>query len=442
MKMKVGRLSGWFLGLGVAATVGPSIQYVNIVFNPLARWLILLVLFFIVVASGRVLAGLRGVTGLFAVSLLLYAVMTTVWSPVPALTGPKSLAFLLVAISYSAAGAVWAETASQRSVLNIIWPIVILTLLAGFGGAGLSSAQVRVNEAVELYRGLAFNSNFLGILVLVALPLPLWLLSQSDLTKRAKRIQFGILAALAYMLLSTFSRASILGAAIMGLIYLIGQGATRLFLAFTALIVVVTTVPLLFPEWVNILIVQYVYKGDVVQATIMTSRLSVWSESYEAAVEGGVFGLGYGVSYGYDAFTAGISASSYGREKGNVSLAIIEEVGLFGYALFLGMMLTILITATRAALKATQREDRVLLTLLIGSVLALLANAHFEAWLFSPGGAATPVFWATLGIMATVTRRVLNEQSSNVVPLQLVEWAEQPISTVVQTRLAQTKARA
>ena len=69
-----------------------------------------------------------------------------------------------------------------------------------------------------------------------------------------------------------------------------------------------------------------------------SSRLWMWEPSYKAALEGGLFGLGYGISH------PEIRSGEYSdhfengrliREKGNSSLALIEEAGVVGLVLFL-----------------------------------------------------------------------------------------------------------
>ncbi len=64
----------------------------------------------------------------------------------------------------------------------------------------------------------------------------------------------------------------------------------------------------------------------------------MWEPSYKAAQEGGLVGLGYGISH------PEIRSGEYSdhfengrliREKGNSSLALIEEAGLIGLVLFI-----------------------------------------------------------------------------------------------------------
>ncbi len=69
-----------------------------------------------------------------------------------------------------------------------------------------------------------------------------------------------------------------------------------------------------------------------------SSRIWMWEPSYRAAQEGGLIGLGYGMSDPNEK-VGGIGDHYEGerfvREKGNSTLALIEETGLIGLILFL-----------------------------------------------------------------------------------------------------------
>lgn len=64
----------------------------------------------------------------------------------------------------------------------------------------------------------------------------------------------------------------------------------------------------------------------------------MWEPSYKAALNGGLTGLGYGIS-DPDILLPGTGShydgERYVREKGNSVLALIEEVGFTGLILFL-----------------------------------------------------------------------------------------------------------
>jgi O-antigen ligase len=398
--------------MGLVATAGPSVAYVNTVLTPSLRWIVLLLLAGSLILSNHLFVGLRGYTKIFMLSLLALATLSTFWSPVPQLSGFKSLAFLLVVVAYSSAGALWLRSSARKNVLNVFWPLVILALVAGFGGIAGSGAQVQMNEAVTLHRGLTYNSNFLGMLVLAVLPLPLWRISQPRISRNERWFYYILLAILLYLQVTTFARASFLGAAVIVVFFFMGRGMGRLALILLLIATILMIVPSLFPALAAEIVEKYIYKGSGVNGSILASRSFVWSASYEGAVQGSLWGLGYGVSYGFDNYALGFEASGYGREKANVFLAIVEENGIFGLVLFLGMLLSLVLRGFVAIQGAFDRKDRLLMFLIIGYILALTVHAQFEAWMFSPGGALTPAFWTAIGMLTQLSYEVLGARST------------------------------
>jgi O-antigen ligase len=404
------KVLGALLALGMVATAGPSVTYVNAVLTPGMRWVVVMVLAAALFLTRDLFRGLDGSARLIAFAMLSFAVLSTLWSPVPNLTIFKSLAYVAVAISYSAVGAVWVRHANRGNVMHVFWPLTLLALAASLGGVVAPDAALRMNETVTLFRGLTFNSNFLGMLVLGALPLPLWHLLQPDLTQRQRWFYYALLAVLLQILLTTVSRASILSAAILLLFFFYARGAGRFTLVLMTAIISVLVVALLMPDLTAELIAQYVYKGADPGMSVLASRETTWSDSLEGALQGGVFGLGYGASFGDNDYILGLGATTYGREKANVFLAIAEETGFFGLALFVAMLVTIVMRAISDIRTTRNSSARAMLLLLVGFIVAMTVHAQFEAWMFSPGGALTPAFWAAIGMVTGISRDCLNER--------------------------------
>ena len=159
------------------------------------------------------------------------------------------------------------------------------------------------------------------------------------------------------------------------------------------------------PQILDDLSLQFIQKGNT-EVSVFYSREVLFVESLEAARAGGVIGIGHGVSYGFSEFSLGQGSAQYGREKGNIILAMIEELGWVGLLLFVGMLLSIVFSLVSAIRVAITREDRTILFLVLGVILALLVHAQFEAWLLAPGAAATPVFWAFVGVASELSKRI------------------------------------
>ena len=112
------------------------------------------------------------------------------------------------------------------------------------------------------------------------------------------------------------------------------------------------------------------------------------------------------MTIGDDSFAGGLFSLGYGREKGNSVLAILEELGQVGLVLYVLLLLYIFHPIWRAARRATDRDDSVLLYLILGTLVGLTANSMFEAWWVAPGSPASPYFWAMTGIGMAVSERV------------------------------------
>lgn len=404
LKLHIGQL----LPFGLLAAAGVGVQYVNVIFSSNVRWLFLLLIFASLFLKSEVIAGLKGRTALLALLFLIYAVLTTVWSDIPLLSGPKSLLQLVSSLSYFALAAFWTRHAGKNEALSFLWTIVGLAIVAAAAGSLLTDSSFNMNADVVLYRGMAYNPNFLGVLLMIALPLPLWQSVRSDTSRRQRRIAIGVLLFLIIMLLQTISRASILSASVILLFFFWGRGATKLAVLSALGVLAVELVTLAEPQIMDELILQFIQKGNT-DETAFYSREVLFAESLEAARAGGAIGLGHGVSYGFSDYTFGQGSAQYGREKGNITLAMIEELGWIGLLLFVGMVLSIVLSLVSAINVSVSRDDRTILFLVLGTMLALLINAQFEAWLLSPGAGLTPVFWALVGVACELSRRIRKE---------------------------------
>ena len=404
-------IGGGLLALGLIATAGPSVNYINTILNSGVRWLVLLSIISFLILKNKLFIGFRGASLVYALALLTLAAFSTIWSTVPQLSGSKSATFFAVAVAYSSAGAYWLQRARRKSAMNVLWPLAVLALIASLGGTLETAATVQMNETVALYRGLTFNSNFLGMLILATLPLPLWRMSQSAISVKERWFYYILLASMLLILASTFSRASMLGAGILIFFYVMGRGMSRFILVLLGGILILLAAPAFFPDQTADFVAQYIYKGGDATEGLLASREDTFNASLEGALQGGVFGLGYGVSYGFDDFSVGFASSGYGREKANLFLAIVEETGIVGLGLFLGMLLSLLGQGYAAINGARDQNTKLLLYLLVGYIVGLTVHAQFEAWMFSPGAALSPAFWAAIGMLTQLSREILRKRS-------------------------------
>lgn len=129
----------------------------------------------------------------------------------------------------------------------------------------------------------------------------------------------------------------------------------------------------------------YYFVGDDLQSYLKKGgndysgrRQILWEPSYKAAVNGGLIGLGYGV-------TDPSIESNYKkenrlgevkREKGNSILALIEETGVVGLILF---FLPVFVILKKYIIK--KPSFMLSMPLLISSLLAFIVHTQFEGWM-------------------------------------------------------------
>jgi hypothetical protein len=137
---------------------------------------------------------------------------------------------------------------------------------------------------------------------------------------------------------------------------------------------------------------------------ILDRRMILWEPSLQAAAQGGIFGLGYGVS-APDIKTPLLTGSHYEderyvREKGNSTLAIVEETGLIGLMLFLLPIFYFIINIFNS--------PNLLLTshfsLLTATLSAMLVHSQFEAWWVGVGSVSLPLYLIILFMLIIKVR--------------------------------------
>ncbi|MGO9171307.1 MAG: hypothetical protein ACLP7P_05000 [Rhodomicrobium sp.] len=369
-----------------------DVRYLGLVFNQAVRWVFLVLLFAFLLWRGSLGRGLQGGVGALILMYTCWIIATVFWSEVPALSLPKAFVNAIVVLTCVSAGFTWANAMAPNHSLTVYASISAVTVISGVAGVTVPEATMDTGSVV-LYSGLAYNPNLLGILIIMSMPWALWFYDESRNKPLRRRIlAFFCLALLLATLLFTGARSSILSVGVVVLVYLLYAGFGR----SLAILAVGVSALLVFPsliDWAWSLI----QKGQQESGDILYSRREVWEASLAGAEQGGMFGVGYGVSAGEHVFEGGFSAIGYGREKGNSALAVIEELGQIGFVLYVLLMLGLLWRLISAAHVAPSRAMRIQIALVLGTLLALIISSQFEAWWTAPGSPPSPFFWALSG---------------------------------------------
>ena len=218
----------------------------------------------------------------------------------------------------------------------------------------------------------------------------------------------------------TYSRAAMFSLAIGVIVYLVLMKHWKIilysFLLILASGILTFSIPSLKTE-----VEKLAYKDF---PTFFFTREWLWGPSYKAAINGGLPGLGYGVSDPSIILGEGTGShyegDIYEREKGNSVLALVEETGLIGLILFFLPIVFILIKTFRRVIpnsvrdlslkdedfSPSNRNDKrgvipfttyqILLTTFL---LSFLLHSQFEAWMVGVGSVQLPLFFFYAGML-------------------------------------------
>jgi hypothetical protein len=390
--------------LGLLAFVGPGIKYVNVIFNTTTRWGVLAALTaFLLLARRREFGNVvRQPLFWLVVAYGTWGLMTVTWSEVPRLSLAKSMVFFWVTITMLVAGYAWVMRHDQVRTFDFLWLFVLAALFAAPTGRTIGS--------LELYAGLTGNPNFLGKTLAIASVWVIWRAWLAHrLDSRLVLVYLAMFAASLFFLYRSHSRASILILFLVLLGLLAGLGRLKKWLPPILLAGMAAAAAYVYEPAVKDSVTQYFEKqSEGESGGALRSRESEWAESYERAKLGGVFGVGLGVNRGMDFFGeigTTVSSGQYGREHGNSQLAIVEQIGLMGLALYTALVLGIIWACVSAVRAARSEADRIAAGLLGGAIVGLLLQSAFEAWWVASGSVESAAFWALTGALLGVWHR-------------------------------------
>jgi len=391
--------------LALLGFIGPVVKYSNLLFTTSTRWALIAILMIYLVLNRKLFVGLKNGFGLALVLYSSWSMTTYFWSQADELSLYKSGALILVSLTLVSAGAAWSRIKKPEFNFDYLYPIVFLGLLAGVLGRGTASAVVSTGN-LDLYQGLTGNPNMLGSLIAMGMPLILWRLYWVWGIPKKKWFWLSLAGIDIILLLFANSRAAMLVIIIMvaGLMLSLGLRKQLGYLIIGASALLVTM--FVFPDLQGIVSDRYIYKSTSPELGVFYTREEPWRISYKAAVEGGLLGLGYGVSSGGGEFGGGLTAVGYGREKGNTQMAIVEETGLVGLALYAWLVISLFSIVIKAYRRAVDQSEKALMGLLLGALAGSMVQSIFEAWWVAPGSPESAAFWALAGVSLGAAERV------------------------------------
>ena len=394
----------WIFPLAVFGFAAAGIGYADWVFTPVTRWLPLLLLALFLLWHGRLLLVFRTPLGPAIGAWIGWVLLTALWSDVPLLSLMKGVALALAVIPLVSGGVYWAQQARPADPLSYLaplWALVLFSSLFGFGVFRL------INGGIPVFEGLSENANAFGALIAISLPYPLHAAYRSAHWRRIAWI--GVAALLLALLVLTRSRSAAVIALSILLAFALVMLPRKLLVTGALAGLAVTGAAIAFPSISGPARV-LVQKGH--DEDLLFSRRALWSRSYDYAAQGGIVGLGFGVSADTKLnFEGGSNSVGYMREKGSSPLAIVEETGLAGLTIIVLLMVRlfgVLIVRTRAI---AVRGNRLAAGLATGALAGVVLQSLLEGWWTAPGAFLSIFFWSTAGVALGIVRRPRSEPS-------------------------------
>jgi O-antigen ligase len=404
-------LSDIAFALCVLAFAAAGVQYFSLVFTSTTRWFFLLTLLVVLFFRGELFEVFRQRYSIIFALYSIWCFATIAWSQVEILSFVKASAFFLVSIALISGGIAWGRRESRHGIFSYLAPMVVLAVVTGLFNRG---DTINIG-ALEVHQGLAGNPNHLGILVAMATPFALWFLYENWQKKFLRLIGFGICLALIGILWLSASRASLLCVMFIGCGFFWAVTASRhiLVAGFFAFLVAAALVAV--PAVIDAVSQRVIYKGNE-EGGVLFSRQRLWEESYDLALEGGIIGVGYGVTAGQTEFSGdmfSLTAYGYGREKGNSQLGVWEETGIIGLGLYATLMFLIFVDIFSGFRRTAPGPDKVKLGLLSGVIVGFFVHSAFEAWWVAPGAPEFVYFFAAVGVGSALAAKVAKDRASH-----------------------------
>lgn len=386
----------------------------------------------------------------------IWFLLTSLWSSYPAISATRALYFVLISGGCVSAGILWFRF-SGKGVLDFLLPaniiVVLICLFSLITNIPSDSWSGGNGKGLMSFFG---HQNLLASVLLFTMPAVIYriiILVKSGIRQNndldSRRTSFAgmtvrsdssfrrspeseitthyslltayslLLTANLLLLTLTYSRAAIISLIFGVFVFLILSRKWKLIAYSFSLIAVFAIVIYSVPTLNN-------FSREIINKDfpeLYSSRMWMWQPSYEAALDGGFVGLGFGIS-DPNVKVGGVGDHFEGerfvREKGNSLLALVEETGLIGLALFLLPIILLFKhgymnvfspagevgmydhsnhsvmhpVPAKTQVKAGPYKHAILLATLIAFIL----HSQFEAWCVGVGSVQLPIFFIYLGL--------------------------------------------
>ncbi|HEY4482012.1 MAG TPA: O-antigen ligase family protein [Candidatus Brocadiaceae bacterium] len=361
----------------------------------------------------------------------LWCGITSFWSDYPLVTLSRAAYFVFISFGAVLAGYSWSKANPNSLALSLPANVVII-ILSLFSLITNIPADSWTGGHGKGFMGFSGHQNTLASAILFTLPGLMWqngkrqpvsprraeagmangrgLRGISNLKSQISNLSIWFLLLMDILILIlSYSRGSILSL-VCGVVFFlfITKRWKILIYSFSLVLLFVCLVfisPALKKETVKLIEKDF--------PAFYSSREWLWVPSYKAALNGGLTGLGYGMSdpeIKADVPGSHYEGDRYIREKGNSVLALIEETGIVGLVLFIVPLIYLFYKhLSRNHRPETQNQHpaseiknpssiiRQPSSILIASLAAFIVHSLFEAWWVGVGSTELPLFFLYIG---------------------------------------------
>lgn len=361
------------------------------IFNGTIRWGIVLIVFMFALWKGRLSVIGNSSFGSLIVLVGFWNFMTFFWSDQPTLTLMKSVSYFLVIMTAFPLGVTWAKNIDQKNQLDcFVWVLVAyLAMLIVYGPTKIASGYG------DLAGGI-MHPIYLAVTGAILFPFVLTKLDGG----RNKWLWRLMLFLLVWGIVITITRSAMLIAIVTMTGWLISKQTRKYWIVMGGILAIIVMIPLSSNVEDSYLYKTYMMKGLDADYGIAYSRESTYEETLEAAKEGALLGLGFGVSYGsvMQDSSLKLTAVGYSREKGSSLFAIIEETGLIGALLYI-LLIFELFKRLRLGMKYAQsQEEKSLIITIMAFLIGFVLQSQVEAWWVAPGAMEFTYFFFVAGL--------------------------------------------
>lgn len=353
-----------------------------------------------------------------------WAMLTTIWSPFPQISIARSIYFFFISISPAILGYYWSNH-NRNDLFGYLLPsniFIVLTSLislltsnppdAWSGGHGLG------------FMGYTWHQNMLAAAIVFTIPSVLYPMLQVFVLRSGKYrgfvyptntwFAFHIILLLLnfYLLIISVSRTGVLTLLIMVVVFIIISLSKKESIIFLFVFFSICTILFSSSEAVR----EFVFKTE---RKIGDRRIVNIYETIEAAKNGGLIGIGYGVSQPpSNKKVRGhyiLDGKMFVREKMISVLALLEETGIIGLCLFITPILIVLLLLMRrfiSLLRSSELDksklimERVNIAALFAVLVSYSFHAQIEGWWLGIGSVWFPLFFIILGQAIMISEKL------------------------------------